>query len=94
MPIYTPNEDVLTHGARAAVRIVVPTQANAYDMNTTLQTAGAIKTVAFGKSDVTNVRSKMDDAQLNKLAFGVQRPAGVSVVAGTEAGDVGDGVRP
>ncbi len=29
-----------------------------------------MKTVAFGKSDVANVLSKMDDAQLNKLAFG------------------------
>ena len=29
-----------------------------------------MKTVAFGKSDLENVLAKMDDAQLNKLAFG------------------------
>lgn len=39
-------------------------------MTTTLQTAGTMNTVAFGKSDVENVLAKMDDAQLNKLAFG------------------------
>jgi photoactive yellow protein len=36
----------------------------------TLQARTSIKTVAFGKSDVENVLAKMDDAQLNKLAFG------------------------
>ena len=39
-------------------------------MTTTLQASTAMKTVAFGKSDVANVLSKMDEAQLNKLAFG------------------------
>jgi len=29
-----------------------------------------MNTLAFGKSDVENVLSKMNDAQLNKLAFG------------------------
>jgi photoactive yellow protein len=29
-----------------------------------------MKTVAFGKSDLANVLAKMDDAQLDKLAFG------------------------
>jgi photoactive yellow protein len=33
-------------------------------------TTATLKTVAFGKTDVDNVLSKMDDAQLNKLAFG------------------------
>jgi photoactive yellow protein len=36
----------------------------------TLQAGNTLKTVAFGKSDVENVLAKMDDAQLNKLAFG------------------------
>ena len=39
-------------------------------MNTTLQAGPALKTVAFGKSDVENVLGKMNEAQLNKLAFG------------------------
>ena len=39
-------------------------------MNTILQAAPALKTVAFGKSDVENVLGKMNEAQLNKLAFG------------------------
>ena len=39
-------------------------------MTAALQPASSIKTVAFGKSDVENVLAKMDDAQLNKLAFG------------------------
>jgi len=33
-------------------------------------TTATLKTVAFGKTDIDNVLSKMDDAQLNKLAFG------------------------
>ena len=33
-------------------------------------TTATLQTVAFGKTDVDNVLSKMDDAQLNKLAFG------------------------
>lgn len=33
-------------------------------------TIATLETVAFGKTDVENVLSKMDDAQLNKLAFG------------------------
>ena len=33
-------------------------------------TTATLKTVAFGKSDVENALSKMNDAQLNKLAFG------------------------
>lgn len=41
-----------------------------FDMNTTLQAGPALKTVAFGKSDVENVLGKMNEAQLNKLAFG------------------------
>ncbi len=39
-------------------------------MTATLQAGNTLKTVAFGKSDVENVLAKMDDAQLNKLAFG------------------------
>jgi photoactive yellow protein len=39
-------------------------------MTTTLQTGNTIKTVAFGRMDVENVLAKMDDAQLDKLAFG------------------------
>jgi len=39
-------------------------------MSTSLQTAGTMKSVSFGKSDVANVLAKMDDLQLNKLAFG------------------------
>jgi photoactive yellow protein len=39
-------------------------------MTTTLQTGSTMNTVAFGKSDVENVLAKMDEAQLNKLAFG------------------------
>ena len=39
-------------------------------MTTTQQASTAMNTVAFGKSDVANVLSKMDEAQLNKLAFG------------------------
>ena len=34
-------------------------------MNTTLQAGPALKTVAFGKSDVENVLGKMNEAQLN-----------------------------
>ena len=33
-------------------------------------TAATMNTVGFGKSDVENVLSKMNDAQLNNLAFG------------------------
>ncbi|MBA3590282.1 photoactive yellow protein [Methylibium sp.] len=33
-------------------------------------TIAILETVAFGKTDVENVLSKMNDAQLNKLAFG------------------------
>ncbi|MBA2724127.1 MAG: photoactive yellow protein [Methylibium sp.] len=33
-------------------------------------TVAILETVAFGKTDVENVLSKMNDAQLNKLAFG------------------------
>ena len=33
-------------------------------------TTATMKTVGFGKSDVENVLSKMNDSQLNKLAFG------------------------
>jgi len=33
-------------------------------------TSANMNTVAFGKSDVENVLSKMNDGQLNKLAFG------------------------
>ena len=33
-------------------------------------TTATMDTVAFGKTDVENVLSKMNDAQLNKLAFG------------------------
>lgn len=33
-------------------------------------TLATMNTVAFGKTDVENVLSKMNDAQLNKLAFG------------------------
>jgi photoactive yellow protein len=36
----------------------------------TQMTTVTLKTVAFGKTDIDNVLSKMDDAQLNKLAFG------------------------
>jgi photoactive yellow protein len=36
----------------------------------TQMTTATLKTVAFGKTDIDNVLSKMDDAQLNKLAFG------------------------
>ena len=39
-------------------------------MSATLQAGSTLKTIAFGKSDVENVLAKMDDAQLNKLAFG------------------------
>lgn len=39
-------------------------------MTTTLQPGTGIKTLAFGRLDVENVLAKMDDAQLNKLAFG------------------------
>jgi photoactive yellow protein len=39
-------------------------------VTTTLQPVSTLKTVAFGKSDLENVLAKMDDAQLNKLAFG------------------------
>lgn len=39
-------------------------------MTTTLQPGTALKTIAFGKTDVENVLAKMNDAQLNKLAFG------------------------
>lgn len=39
-------------------------------MTSLAPSAASMKTVAFGKSDVANVLSKMDDAQLNKLAFG------------------------
>ncbi len=42
----------------------------AYQMTTSVQAAAPMKTVAFGKSDVENVLGKMNDAQLNKLAFG------------------------
>jgi len=39
-------------------------------------TTTTLLTVAFGKTDVDNVLSKMNDAQLNKLAFGnVERDA-------------------
>jgi photoactive yellow protein len=40
------------------------------DMATLVQLAGNLKTVAFGKADVENVLARMDEAQLNKLAFG------------------------
>ena len=33
-------------------------------------TTATMDTLAFGKTDVANVLSKMNDAQLNKLAFG------------------------
>ena len=33
-------------------------------------TTATMDTLAFGKTDVENVLSKMNDAQLNKLAFG------------------------
>ena len=33
-------------------------------------TTATMQTVAFGKADVDNVLSNMNDAQLNKLAFG------------------------
>ena len=33
-------------------------------------TTATMKTVAFGKSDVENALARMNDAQLNKLAFG------------------------
>ncbi len=33
-------------------------------------TTATMNTLAFGKTDVENVLSKMNDAQLNKLAFG------------------------
>lgn len=39
-------------------------------MTTTLPPSTPLKTVAFGKTDVENVLAKMNDAQLNKLAFG------------------------
>jgi photoactive yellow protein len=39
-------------------------------MSTTLHAGSTLKSVAFGKADVENVLAKMDDAQLNKLAFG------------------------
>ncbi len=39
-------------------------------MSTTLEAGSTLKTVAFGKSDVENVLAKMDETQLNKLAFG------------------------
>lgn len=38
-------------------------------MTSSMQTA-TMTTVAFGKTDVENVLSKMNDAQFNKLAFG------------------------
>jgi photoactive yellow protein len=50
-------------------------------MSTTLQAGSTLKTVAFGKSDVENVLAKMDDAQLNKLAFGaVEIDAGGRII--------------
>lgn len=39
-------------------------------MTTALQAPGTLKTVAFGKSDVDNVLAKLNDAQLDQLAFG------------------------
>ncbi len=39
-------------------------------MTTAVQASNALKSVAFGKSDVENVLAKMGDAQLDKLAFG------------------------
>jgi photoactive yellow protein len=33
-------------------------------------TTATLQTVAFGKTDIDNVLSKMNDAQLNNLAFG------------------------
>jgi photoactive yellow protein len=39
-------------------------------MTSTPQPGNTIKTVAFDKYDVENVLAKMDDAQLDKLAFG------------------------
>lgn len=39
-------------------------------MTATLQPSTTLKTVAFGKTDVENVLAKMNNAQLNKLAFG------------------------
>lgn len=39
-------------------------------MPTTLQAANPLKTIAFGKSDVENVLSRLSDAQLDDLAFG------------------------
>jgi photoactive yellow protein len=39
-------------------------------VTTTLQPGSPIKSVAFGRMDVENVLAKMNDAQLNTLAFG------------------------
>jgi photoactive yellow protein len=39
-------------------------------VTTAVQASNALKSVAFGKSDVENVLAKMGDAQLDKLAFG------------------------
>lgn len=39
-------------------------------MTTALRADAPMKTVAFGKADVENVLGKMNEAQLNKLAFG------------------------
>jgi photoactive yellow protein len=36
----------------------------------TQMTTATLQTVAFGKTDIDNVLSKMNDAQLNNLAFG------------------------
>jgi photoactive yellow protein len=50
-------------------------------MTQTLQTGNSLKTVAFAKSDVENVLAKMDDAQLNKLAFGaIELDAGGRII--------------
>jgi photoactive yellow protein len=47
-----------------------PTSTRNPEVTANLQTAPGIKTIAFGKSDLENVLARMDDAQLNKLAFG------------------------
>ncbi|AOF88150.1 photoactive yellow protein [Hydrogenophaga sp. RAC07] len=48
---------------------------------TTTQQPTTMNTVSFGKTDVENVLSKMNDAQFNKLAFGaVELDAGGSII--------------
>jgi photoactive yellow protein len=50
-------------------------------VTTTLQPGSPIKSVAFGRMDVENVLAKMNDAQLNMLAFGaIELDAGGRII--------------